>query len=933
VEFFSAEVAGKILFEINRAEFNFSKVKLPFLTLGDEQEVLRSMMCLNLWSEIEDRQPIMSKYDVMRRQLLEPGFAGTLKKMREFGIKRFHINFAVEDIMRYSDYKVMSTYDSLPTTEALIHFKESSNDFFEWSFLPDTIDEDVLESYKECLRSVLPDDIIIPSKEEIFMFTKNSVSFNPGSYKTEPMYKARQSNLSTNFAKSFYGKRCVINISPANTRDTVVTTIDTFNSIKFIDKTILSILDTMSESIISSSPAVSINRLNKAVLHEPGHIYYLRDLRKVGLSCPRRVLIESLNVIREKYPQYDLSPFDVFSSWTVTDEGKYYHPNRGYCLGMANNLITLIQIVVFRMTAMNIPSEIFKVKGHFGNDDSIIRVKPRGDLSAEDCIDILIEEDTALMTGLGFIINTDKSFVSKWPILFEEYHHENFKLKKSRYTASLASAFFYPDISLAKVHVASTSQSFSPECIQACHTQLAKVVDYWGIEFFPGEVGYSYYLGGWLFFQRNGLSTLLEEIERIDEDIIPDAYRCFYKKLQLNKYLTESFMKEEEVTTENRSPLQSKIGQIFDLKTANIILPRTMCIYTSLTKYNKIYSSAYNHMRRPFKFLSEVLRRYKRIRVQGSRHAVQQDIYDLALTTDMEFTIPSSHVCSKRYAFTYSSDDASPPIILCKNAASRVLQYLQDNKVIEGCGVKFSDFPCRDDLKYKEDAYWGGPSSGNFFKLELNEMEFKLLSRYSGNPYLVAFDYFTREDAIPVPFMFARYERFLPHFSLWGTHMTERQWALYNCLKESMVETSAIDLAMSIEDPIMLSSTEQFCSKKVDDQNNPLGICDTHAGGEIPDLICSYSGIFKPNANCDLCTLSKAIEFQEYISTQGEPQERKGASITMDLLKKALRIECYKRGFDENRTALILDPKISLTNDVFDNDDTSEEIGFFSMFE
>lgn len=90
---------------------------------------------------------------------------------------------------------------------------------------------------------------------------------------------------------------------------------------------------------------------------------YMKDFSKCGLTCPQNLLKILIQCLNEAF-DFNL-PENFYSVILETDDGSY-DTKRGYILGMANNAMTLIQEIIFRMNPCLNNGWII------GNDDSAV---------------------------------------------------------------------------------------------------------------------------------------------------------------------------------------------------------------------------------------------------------------------------------------------------------------------------------------------------------------------------------------------------------------------------------------------------------------------------------------------------------------------------------------------------------------------------------
>jgi len=73
----------------------------------------------------------------------------------------------------------------------------------------------------------------------------------------------------------------------------------------------------------------------------------MKDFKKCGLTCPPRLLKETLSIIKEKIPWIIE---DLYDNIYLTVDNIRLKTKRGYILGMANYLFTFIQLGIYYLT-------------------------------------------------------------------------------------------------------------------------------------------------------------------------------------------------------------------------------------------------------------------------------------------------------------------------------------------------------------------------------------------------------------------------------------------------------------------------------------------------------------------------------------------------------------------------------------------------------
>jgi hypothetical protein len=342
---------------------------------------------------------------------------------------------------------------------------------------------------------------------------------------------------------------------------------------------------------VHESSSKFIHKLTQATKKVPGWIYYLRDIKKCGLTFPRELIHAMQEVLSEVYPDKDFSYFDIYRNYSVYKEDwTPIDAQRGTCLGMANNLVTLSQCIVFKMLEQRLPG--LPIKGVFGNDDSILSFKEDEFTSAEEACISIEYADSEICEGLSIMKHTEKSFWSVWPIFFEEYGKEEFKDKDSRLAMSLSTAYNAPSIRMAKSIVNSLSFLFTGKDFEA--KILDKIISRFGYEFFPNERDFSLSLGGWYTFLHDGCDLSLRQVYNIqDPELIRVLTKAYRSVKQFNNLLCQT-PKTNKEKGESLSTLGKKYRLwISDPEFETKILPYSS-VNTSKRGYENFYQQIFN---------------------------------------------------------------------------------------------------------------------------------------------------------------------------------------------------------------------------------------------------------------------------------------------------------------------------------------------------
>jgi hypothetical protein len=392
-------------------------------------------------------------------------------------------------------------------------------------------------------------------------------------------------------------------------------------------------------------------------------MYYLRDIKKCGLTFPRELFHAVQEVLSEEYPDKDFSYFDIYRNYSVyLEDWKSLDTTRGYCLGMANNLVTLCQCVMFEMLKRRVPEDL-DLQGFFGNDDSVMSVDSSTTSSLEDLASAIEMADTDILSGLNVMIHPDKTYWSVWPIIFEEYGHENYQKKESRLAMALSSARLAFDIKFAKCVVNALSPLFRGEEYE--RRILNDIIGHFGYEFFPQERDYSYSLGGWYTHSSDGCDLSLREVDETkDEEII----RCLYVAHEsVAKW--RSILSQTSKSNKEEGKSFSQLGRTYKVWVKNpdfetVALPYSS-INQSIEEFKSFYQGVFDLSRDVFKGFVKAYKAHKTPSIpRGS--VSKTDLLLLLFRDNVDYAIPESLVLKQTYVCTLDYVNVKTPNPLLK---------------------------------------------------------------------------------------------------------------------------------------------------------------------------------------------------------------------------------------------------------------------------
>jgi len=506
--------------------YNYSSILQSTVNEKYKFEILRFLKCLEIWDQIDCFKPYPASYYWQLCLKDKSSFAESLDDLFSYSVRKFlgKKTYSTEKTVK------IDSYDSIFPYRFLLKWQEPDKEDYKNSLTNWDSNPDWLESFRsvtEDLLKEIPDNIPLIEDWEILVEESTTTSYNHRTNETFPHWEGR---LKMNDWDQFktdqvIGKRCLVPVYPSGTRDAVIVHRPCNNTIRWIERQLRHVLEYVPESAVCLHPSTFEIRKSNVLRERKGRVHILRDMKKCGLTHNSSQLFPILgSELKKKFPYMPWDRIDIYKSLRlVLDNGEVF-PKRGYFLGMANHLVTLSLIVIYRMTVnyvcyMNPGNYTFSAI--IGNDDCDIE-------SDESISEEFIMAEKFIQEELGNWYNLKKSFLSNHGLFYEEYTHEKFKEKNALVCNALACAYWAPDIRVAKMYISSQSERFFTSFSQK---QLGTVIDKWGYEFFPLEYLYSIHVGGWLDTRRNGCITTLIDIEEIlncricDEQTLQKAYR------------------------------------------------------------------------------------------------------------------------------------------------------------------------------------------------------------------------------------------------------------------------------------------------------------------------------------------------------------------------------------------------------------------------
>jgi hypothetical protein len=488
--------------------YSFGAIFTEKSLLDDEKsELIRFLTCLKLW-ETTPGAKIISPAEVWILSLQKGAEAAEI----------------LDDMFSLTwREKEMESYNFCFPARFLPRFEEASNDI-EWSLQSTYADESELQDFRSTLRDLLEsledvrESIKLADDRTVLDDRTTTTSYIHSQERKMPHWEA---SLHTEKfeTKKLCSLRCVVNVYPGGTRDTIIADKAANNSIRWLDRSITNILTFVPESAVTRSPT-SFEKRKKDIINTKGW-HVLRDIKKCGLTYNTKDLFPILKEELNRFiPDIRWERFNIFQQMEVYDDDYVYFPQRGYGLGMANAAVTLCNIVIYYMVLdrLNRGDAIrqYKSKGIFGNDDSDVVFYGRG-YDTKKVAEEYLNFEHEIQGRLGNLTNLKKSVVKPYALFYEEYGKRGWHTKESLVCNALACAYLAPDIRVAKNYIHSQSDRFSSKWAMSALYDLA---EFWGGEFFDfkSELKIHYEVGGWLDYRSLGLKTSTVDICRLIDD-------------------------------------------------------------------------------------------------------------------------------------------------------------------------------------------------------------------------------------------------------------------------------------------------------------------------------------------------------------------------------------------------------------------------------
>jgi hypothetical protein len=530
----SEEIQSSLLTYYQGCQYPYRRSQWPPFPEPLRSEVVRFNIALDAYIESE-KSSIPIEY-LINGVCSGPSFAKSLKNTRVNSILHTWEAISLEENEDLRDLPHYYFIDigQIFNYNFLINWREPDPEDYLYGWEPYEIDMDLLAELKGELKDLLDTlpypDIIDPIT--ILADVSGSKSLDPVTLKKGVNWTLKDRH--NTFAKSIgTGKRMVLQVSPNNLRDTILLSTSSLNTVKLIEQQLQVILENIDESLQVRDPNLIQHKLDKMKKFKT---FLMRDITKEGITKPRELLKIALEALNEKYPEIiafqNTSFFDDYSLM-VNDE--ILHPIRGHGLGMANALTTFLQVGIYYLVLKYSDSDNYKFEGNVEaltlNDDFVA-----GFESVEDFESYNYNEDL-IFPRLGLLRSKKKSFFCHDSfVIAERYYNKNYDYdkKESYHRREIMNCFSCSNIVQAKQLLSSV---VSMKNIDIAGDYIEEIITYWGYEFFPEEINYPAWAGGWFSLNLEGVSVDLINLDKLPYgNKVVRAYRaCRHNSIKIYK--------------------------------------------------------------------------------------------------------------------------------------------------------------------------------------------------------------------------------------------------------------------------------------------------------------------------------------------------------------------------------------------------------------
>lgn len=487
---------------------------LRFTNLSCLEEPLRSTwyrFLIKLDAYLDSTNPLQKREDLLFYAASGANGTKTQKRVKTASILKsgrtstYESNPDLENIPAYTFTDIGQIFNP----NYLPLWNEKVDDYKE-GLAPVVKNEEALDLFKRTFRKIISSRKFRKVRWQEFALSSSGSKSLDQKGKKVPKWKSML-NVKSPATKIGDARRCIVPAKPGGFRDTVILSAEASLRVQWLDAQIMNLLEDIPEHIHLKSRRKIDKKINK--IEKNNFFFYMRDIKKEGITKPRELLKIMLEVLKEEYPDVPAWECTEFyeSFRLILENGSIIKPPRGHGLGMANSLTTLMNLTISEMVNyVDTDTEIIEEFDTLSlNDDFLAGFKTEEDLRTYE------DKEKKVMDSLSILFAPKKSFSSRHLCLIaEEYILNGTRSRKESYQrASVLSALAATNIVEAKHLVNSV---VNEETFAYWELYKREIISKWGYEFFPHEYTVPYELGGWVSSIINGINCVTIQLDNID---------------------------------------------------------------------------------------------------------------------------------------------------------------------------------------------------------------------------------------------------------------------------------------------------------------------------------------------------------------------------------------------------------------------------------
>jgi len=476
---------------------------LPKLNTSEKTELFRFYSaCLAFDAHPRENKVAFSGSEIWTQWLLDKDFVNKYSDIFDFSVRNnnaveHHYPATKEEFIYYNEFFSMKCFPKRPSKKCRLELYNREY----------KIDSSNLDKLENSIFDLLPEVAIDVNDTEVLSTFKTTSSFDRNNLKKSKHFKIKEDY--PKFTTNFDAVHTDINVFPSGERCGIVVAPDTLATISWCSLFLRRILNDIEGAVLCSNPHRRRSRFDKIMKLKGEWLFFLPDLEKSGILLPREVIARVSFALQSKYRALASKikeRFSVYENFVLLSEkGEKLPTIRGVGLGMAAEIVTLVEIAIFFMIR---PSGTIRI-GQF-HDDQVLAFKG----NEPDLINAYYLDSMDMHESLGMPLSYTKTFISRYPIFLEEYGNPSWSDKTVKGSVLIGNAFALPNIRMAKDYISGLSPLIDDIKHKAI---LDELVEWFGFEFYQEECQFDYLLGGWLInkdrYMNDSLVQLYEHPE------------------------------------------------------------------------------------------------------------------------------------------------------------------------------------------------------------------------------------------------------------------------------------------------------------------------------------------------------------------------------------------------------------------------------------